>query len=191
MRSLRAAALAMLFLIALLPVARLAGASQVQLLDTRELTLGSSEVVIGEVRSVHSHWNDAHTKIVTDVEVAISRTLKGAPAERVTLTQLGGTVGNLRVDVDGSPAFLPGEEAVFFVWRDSQGRAQLKGLGQGKFEIHRDAANGHKRVQRSTEGLAVHEARALRPSTSTYPSPGVPLDELIIEIEAAVKEGGR
>jgi hypothetical protein len=87
--------------------------------------------------------------------------------------------------------FTSGEEAVFFVWRDPRGQAQLTGLGQGKFDIRRDAA-GHAFVQRSVTGLGVTDLRRLSLSPAGKAAPAsLSLDELIQEVQSAVKEDGR
>src|SRR5262249_10541611 len=86
-------------------VALPARASQVVHLDTRELTTVSSDILVGRVQNVQSRWNASHTKIFTDVTVQVTDALKGAGASTVTMTQLGGVVGNLRYEVEGCPAF--------------------------------------------------------------------------------------
>ena len=187
MRTLLAALLAALAAVGL---ARSAGATQVEHLDTRQLTRLSSDVVIGRIERVHARWNEKRTKIFTDVDVSVSRSLKGG-GSRITLTQLGGTVGDLRYEVAGCPAFRPGEEALLFVWRDPQGGAQLTGLGQGKFEIRRDGA-GRAFVQRSVEGLSVRDVRGLSLAPAGRPSPAtLPLEDLVREIQGALAEDGR
>ena len=144
-----------------LVVAMLAGtapklhATEVVHMDTRALTLQSSDIVVGSVESVTPHWNERHTKIVTDVAVRVTQSLKGTNASTLTLTELGGTVGNMKYTVPGCPVFRNGEEALLFVWRDSNGRPQVNGLAQGKFEISRDAASGARISQRPAARLSL------------------------------------
>lgn len=165
-------------------------ATQIQHFDTRQLTSASSDVVIGKVEKVESRYNQNRTKIFTDVQVRVSRSLKGG-GQVVTLTQLGGTIGDLRYDVPGCPVFRSGEEAVFFVWRDARGQAQLTGLGQGKFDIRRDAA-GRAYVQRSVSGLGVTDLRRLSLSPAGKAAPaGLSLDDLIQEVQSAMRGDGR
>ena len=146
----------------MLLLASVAGASQVVHLDTRGLTHESSDIVIGKVGEQRAHWNAAHTMIVTDVTILVDQALKGGVAGTLTLTQVGGEVEGMRYDVEGSPRFTTGEDVLIFVWRDAQGRPQVDGLGQGKFEIRRDPATGERSVQRSLPGLGVGDARSLR-----------------------------
>lgn len=162
--------------------APIAQGTQMVLLDTKTLTLGSSDIVIGEVEAVASRWNTARTRIVTDVTLRVSRSLKGE-RERIVMTHPGGTVGHVRTTVPGCPIFTVGEEALLFVWRDTRGRAQVNGLGQGKFDIRRDPATGERVVQRSAPGLAVRDARRLGLVRPGEPTPALPLGDLVREIE--------
>lgn len=165
-------------------------ATEVTHVDLRELTLGSSDIVIGRVEGARSRWNEAHTKIVTDVTVRVSERLKGAGSDRLTLVQLGGVVGNMRYTVPGSPAFTPGEESLLFVWRDSGGRAQVNALAQGKFDIQVDAA-GRRTVQRRIAGVGAQDVRSLRLVRPGVEAPALPLDEMVREIRRTIEEGGR
>jgi hypothetical protein len=170
-------------------VAVSAQATTLRHLDVRDLTLESHDIVIGVVEGSRSYWNDAHTRILTDVEVRVTRSLKGAPEGRLTLTQLGGEVDGARYTVPGCPAFLPGEESLLFVWRDARGRAQVNGLGQGKFDIRRDAGTGVRMVQRVTPGFAVQDLRALRATRPGESPMNLRLDDLIVEIQRALSNG--
>jgi hypothetical protein len=177
--------------LAVILFAAAAGASQVLHQTLRELTLGSSDIVIGLVEGTSAHWDGSHRKIITEVTVRVSESLKGAPAERITLTQLGGDLDGFRYSVPGSPLFRPGEEALLFVWRDAKGRAQVNGLAQGKFEITTDPATGERTVQRALEGLRVREARALSLVRAGEQAPQLRLGDLLGEIRAILGEGGR
>ena len=170
------------------PAAR---ATQVTHLDLPTLARTSSDIVVGRVEGTQPHWNASHTKIVTDVTVAVTDALKGGGAARLTLTQLGGVVGNMRYTVPGSPAFAPGEEALLFVWRDARGRAQVNGLAQGKFDIHVDPASGERVVQRSIPGLAVREVRSLALVPAGASAPRITLSRMLGEIRQVLEEGGR
>ncbi|MBI1795492.1 MAG: hypothetical protein HY076_01015 [Candidatus Eisenbacteria bacterium] len=163
-------------------------ATQVMHMDTRALVVASNDIVVGEVESVAPRWSPSHTKIFTDVRVRVTQSLKGGGATTLTLSQLGGTIGAMRYNVPGCPAFTPGEEALLFVWRDRQGGAQVSGLAQGKFDIRRDAA-GVATVQRSAEGLAVLDANRLQLVPPGRPAPRIPLADLVRAIQSAMREG--
>ena len=178
---------AILLALACVPVATAATLAH---LDTRSLVGQSHAIVIGRVAGTHAHWNETHTRIVTDVDVDVSETLKGAASTRVTLTQLGGEVDGVRVSVAGCAAFRPGEEALLFVWHDAKGHAQLTGLAQGKFEIERDAKSGEAYVQRSAPGLAVREVQRLSAVPAGARAPRLKLAELVSEIRGELASPG-
>ena len=170
---------------------RLCSATQVEHLDTRAMVQQSSDIVIGTVEGTRSYWNDRHTKILTDVTVRVSDRLKGSGGPTVTLTQLGGELDGFRYQIEGSPEFQRGQEALLFLWRDSRGRAQVNGLAQGKFEIRRDRATGERLVQRALPGLAARDARTLRLQGAGEAPARITLDEMVREIRQVQSEGGR
>jgi hypothetical protein len=171
---------------------RPAGATQMRHLDTRALVRGSDDIVVGTVEGVRSYWDAAHRHILTDVTVRVSETLKGAGGATLTLTQVGGEVDGMRYDIEGSPRFAPGEEALLFVWRDTRGRAQVNGLAQGKFDIRRDPATGVARVQRGLPGFGVRDVRTLALVPAGDEAPGsLRLDDIKREIQRALAEAGR
>src|SRR5262245_6954247 len=154
--------------------------------DVDALVGRSSEIVVGHVNAVRSHWDESHQHIVTDVTFDVSESLKGEK-RRLTITQLGGEVDGIRVTVPASPVFKPGEEALFFVWRDSQGRAQVNGLGQGKFDIRLDKATGEKLLSRPLPGLEIGDARTLRPLRPGESEARVTLDRMKSEIRRVMQ----
>ncbi len=177
--------------LALLTTALPVRASTVVHLNLRDLTLASSDIVVGRVEATRAHWNDAHTRIVTEVTVAIGEALKGAPGGTLTLTQLGGEADGFRYAIAGAPAFRPGEEALLFVWRDRLGRAQVNGLAQGKFEIATDPATGERTVQRQAEGAAVGDVSSLSPLKQGQVAPRLRLTDMVGEIRRILTEAGR
>jgi hypothetical protein len=181
---------AALALVATLATAAPALATTVRHLDTRALTLSSRDIVIGRVAAVESYWNPGHTRIYTRVNVEVSESLKGG-AGPLQLTQMGGEIDGVRYSIPGGPLFRPGEEALLFVWRAPDGRAQVTGLAQGKFEIARDPATGERTVQRAMPGLAVRDARSLALVPGSERAPRVTLDQLTREVRAAMAEDGR
>jgi hypothetical protein len=169
-----------------------ARATTMQRLDTRALTIQSQEIVVGQVEQVSSYWNASHTKILTDVTVRVTQSLKGGSASRVVLTQFGGELDGVRYSIPGCPAFSPGEEALFFVWHDPRGRAQVNGLAQGKFDIQRDPVSGEQLVQRTVPGFAVRDAKSLKALSAGQVAPRIQLRDLIHEIQRTLaEEAGR
>jgi len=155
--------------------------------DLRGLVRGSSDIVVGRVGTVRARWDDARRHIVTDVTFEVGESLKGV-RRRLTLTQLGGEVDGMRLTVPASPSFRPGEEALLFVWRDARGRAQVNGLGQGKFEIRREPTTGAMVLGRNLPGLEVGDLRTLRAPRAGRAAARIPLEWMLAEIRRLVGE---
>ena len=168
-------------------------ATTMRRMDTRDLTLGSSEIVVGAVEATHPRWSSDHRKIFTDVDIRVSEALKGTATQKLTLTQLGGELDGMKYSIAGGPLFRPGEEALLFVWRDATGKAQVNGLAQGKFDITRDAKTGAATVQRSAPGFGVKDVRRLTSAPAGTTVPNLPLDDLKREIRRVLAnpEAGR
>ncbi len=180
-----------LFLVAACAVP--ASATTMRHLDTRGLTLGSSEIVVGAVQATRARWNADRSKIFTEVDLRVAESLKGAGTQLITLTQLGGEIDGVKYSIPGGPLFRAGEEALVFVWRDPKGVAQVNGLAQGKFDITRDAKTGTATVQRAAPGFAIKDVRRLASVQSGESTPRIALDELKREIRRvlATPEAGR
>ena len=166
-----------------------APATTVVPMDTRALVTRSHDIVIGEVTAVRSRWNDDRTRIVTDVTLRVSESLRGSAGTELVLTQIGGELDGMRYTVEGGPRFSPGEETLVFTWRDAQGRPQVSGLSQGKFDIRRDAATGARTLTRALPGLTSRDPILMRASGEGRRKLG--LDEMVREIRRVLAEGGR
>jgi hypothetical protein len=153
--------------------------------DVAGLVRGSSDIVVGRVGAMTSRWDEYHQHIVTDVTFNVSESLRGE-RRKLTLTQLGGEVDGIRVTIAASPTFQTGEEALLFVWRDAKGRAQVNGLGQGKFDVRRDPRTSERLLSRPLPGLEIGELRSLRPLRQGEAQPRVTLDQMMSEIRRVI-----
>ena len=178
--------------LALLSLALPAHATQVIPMDTRELVRTSSDIVVGSVEHVHSYWNAAHTRILTDVTFHVGEAMKGAGGDgSVTITQMGGVVDGMRLSIAGSPVFTPGEEALLFLWTDARGRRLVNGLAQGKFDIDRDPVSGEAIVRRNLDGLTMLDLKSGTRSMAQTPPERVRLSDFKREIAQVLREAGR
>ena len=125
------------------------------------------------------------------MSVSVSQSFLGVGPGALTLTQYGGVVGDVRVSVPGCPVFHTGEEALLFVWRDTQGRAQVNGLAQGKFDITRDPSTGEMLVQRRVPGFEVGHASTLARVAAGQSAAPIPLRSLVREIHRALESSDR
>ena len=131
-----------------------ARATQVEHRTPQELGARSSLVVLGSVAEVRSFWNEKHTKIFTDTRINIEQTFKGDRLPSVTLRQLGGTVGTVRVSVAGALQWAPGEEVLLFLEPYAAGTYHVSGFSQGRYDVTRDPQTGRAYVTRPVlEGI--------------------------------------
>lgn len=81
-----------------------------------ELVAGNATVVVGEVLDARSYWNEERNFILTDVRVAVSDVLKGNPrGNEITVTIMGGRVGDLTTLIIGGAELVPGNSYVLFL----------------------------------------------------------------------------
>jgi hypothetical protein len=124
--------------------------------DLERLVMGNERIVVAEVREAHSYWNEDNTFILTDVRLAATEVLKGDPRDtELTITIMGGSVGDLTTLIVGGAALVPGKSYVLFLNEDGLPGVQrvltVREHSQGVFDIvkARDGvraisqANGH------------------------------------------------
>jgi len=125
----------------------LANATTVRRLTFDDLVSKASTIVQGHVINTNTAWTDDHKLILTTYTLAVDERLKGATGQQtVTVTSIGGQVGNKILHVSGMPAFAQGESAVVFLEQSGK-YSTVVGLSQGKFSV-RDG-----QVANSTAGL--------------------------------------
>jgi len=118
-----------------------ASATTMLRLDVPELSQNSDAVVHGTVRRVESRWSGDRRRILTDVEIQVTESLKGQPGSTVLVIQPGGKMGDIGQMVHGTASFVPGEEVVVFLERKGASAFQLSGMSQGKYQVRRAADN--------------------------------------------------
>ena len=122
-------------------------ATQIEYRSPRDLERESSLIVRGRVMAVRSFWNDTRTKVFTETTVMVDETYKGQQAASVSVRQLGGVVGHVRVNVDGAPVWNEGEEVLLFLEPFNSASFQVAGFSQGKYTIERDSSTGEPFVR--------------------------------------------
>jgi hypothetical protein len=120
--------------VAALPVAM---ASLMRVMDLSELAASADQIVVADVVATESAWDSGHRNIYSTIELSVQESWKGAtPGDgRISIRQLGGTVGDIEMTVHGMARFAPGERALLFLRQ-----ARVVGMGQGKRAVHWDAA---------------------------------------------------
>lgn len=107
-----------------------------------DLVAANGTIVVGEIVDAESYWSADGTFILTDLRVSTVEVLKGRPESReLTITTMGGTVGDTTTLIVGGPVLVPGRSYVLFLNQEELpgGRAlTVRDLVQGVFELKED-----------------------------------------------------
>jgi hypothetical protein len=171
----------------LIVVSGLVSATTIIPLSVEQLAGKSSQVLRGHATQSWTAWNPQHTLIYTYTKFQITKSLKGAPEQMVTVKQIGGRVGNTVQKVAGVRHFTPGEEDVLFLQpsKDHDGTMIVTGLTQGNFQLRRVdtgkvvASNGVPEVSSLEVGTG---------AISNYRGSAMTVDELESRIRKVVQQ---
>ena len=116
------------------------GATTLARVGLEELTATNGSIVVGQVLDAHSYWNEDHNFIYTDVRIVTSEVLKGRAVAggEVTVTLMGGTVGEMTTLIVAGAELIPGNSYVLFLNREQMpGKRALtvRDHVQGVFDI--------------------------------------------------------
>ncbi|GAG09862.1 unnamed protein product, partial [marine sediment metagenome] len=127
--------------------------------------------VTGTVNSVECAWNGEHSQILTTIRIRVQEDFKGnvtAPDGVLTLTELGGTVGQTTMIVEHAPSFAVGEEVLVFTEQAADGRLIVLGRTQGKTTLKnstdpavRSATKGAITFTRDAQQMVVQVRQAM------------------------------
>jgi hypothetical protein len=153
-----------------------------------EIVSSNAIIIVGRVVDTRSRWNDQGTFILTDVTIAPTEVLKGTSRSGpLTVTILGGSVGNLTTLIIGGPTLLPGNSYLLFLNPEelpgATGALAVRDLCQGAFDIKQD------RVEMRAISQAI--GHPLLPDASGHTEPaggaqGVPLSVMAQTIRQLV-----
>src|SRR5689334_1039391 len=82
-----------------------------------ELVDRSDLVVIGTIRQAASRVRPDNGWVITDYQLAVEETLKGAAGEAITLTEVGGTAGGRFTVISDAATYTSGERVLVFLHR--------------------------------------------------------------------------
>lgn len=125
-----------------------ADATTAVLLTREELVQRSpivARVTVGKSTSAES---DDGASIVTRTELSVTRPLKGRPAPRLVLEQLGGTHRGKKQRLLGDATLVEGEDALVFLRPGKSGRYHLTALALSAYHV-------------DAKGLATRDLRGL------------------------------
>jgi hypothetical protein len=122
-----------------------------------EMTDRAELVFVGKVVSSRAEWRTVGTNrvIFTLVEFERQEVLKGEAGVSVTLQFLGGTVGDVTLEIAGVPKFNAGDREFLFVEGNGVQFCPLVGVFHGKFGVRKDEKTGR-------DILLMHNGNPLR-----------------------------
>jgi len=148
-------------------------------------------IVVGEVSSTRSYWNEPGTLILTDVQISVSEILKGRLREHeISVTLPGGTVGDESVAVIGGAELLPGKSYVLFLQKGdlpgASGVYVVRDHSQGIFEIQM-SKDGPRAISQATRMELA--ADAFGNAEAPGGAPGMPFQAMRQSIRDLVERG--
>ena len=126
-------------------------------LDTGRLINGADRIVVGQIGEGDSRWEGG--RIVTDVRVDVSETVKGERAQSITVTVPGGSIGGIGMRSSLAPSMTPGEKSLLFLRRAGDTHV-VYGLRAGKWPV--GSNNGDETVQWRSPRSSTSQPRSLR-----------------------------
>jgi len=99
-------------------------------------------IFTGQVIGQRSEWknNNGQRSIITLVTFAVQQIHKGHAESTVTLQLLGGTIGDVTLEVADIPKFKTGERVVLFIEGNGLAASPVIGFFHGKFSVRPDAS---------------------------------------------------
>ena len=98
----------------------------------------AAAIIVGRCVKNESRWDPSGRWILTYSTFEVSSTIKGAPAQRVTVVVPGGSVGGVHQSSVGLPAFSEGSENVLFLRNTKVGPTVLY-FDQGAYDVTTNA----------------------------------------------------
>ncbi|MCB1037888.1 MAG: hypothetical protein KDD47_28900, partial [Acidobacteria bacterium] len=115
-----------------------------------ELVTANETIVLGEVVDAESYWNAEGTFILTDVTFKAVETIRGSAPGSLTVTLMGGTVGELTSLIIGGPELIPGRSYLLFLNPETlpgaEGVTTVRDLCQGAYDLRTDESGALRAV---------------------------------------------
>src|ERR1700681_1596546 len=90
-------------------------ATSVRRLNFDDLIASAHSIVEGSVVSSNTYRSSDGKLIFTSYTINAQESLKGSIQQTVTVTTVGGRIGNTVLHVAGMPVFQPGDRAILFL----------------------------------------------------------------------------
>ncbi|MCY3758235.1 MAG: hypothetical protein OXG96_10990 [Acidobacteria bacterium] len=163
-------------------------ATTVKQLSLEQMVRRSQRIILGRSVSQETYWNKTRTRIYTATRFAVTEDLKGESRGTARVVTVGGTIGELTLDVPGTPQFREREEVLLFLGAGKGDYWILMGLSQGMFRISPDA-RGVKTAYHASSGLRLIPASPRSSSQTPIPAQ-VELERLLSRIRQLVANAG-
>ena len=164
----------------LAPVA--AEATIFRAVEFEEKVENASTIVVGQLVNQQSRWDNQRKNILTYSTFRVEKTLKGQPAQEITLVTPGGKVDNISQEIIGVPQFEQGEEHVLFV-RHTQAGPTVAFLEQGDYRVEKNSRGDRLAIPAVSSAVLVDTGRGT--AVNTEPP------RLRREFEGAVRDAVR
>lgn len=152
-------------------------------MGVEELVASNEAVVLGRVVDVQSYWNSEGSFILSDVTVEVLDVLKGSAAKEITLTVMGGSVGELTTLILAGPEMMVDGEYLLFLNREDlpgvSGVRTVRDLAQGIFDVV-GARSSLRAVSQASRHPLLPDARGI--SEAPGGQEGIPLENLIRQV---------
>ena len=171
-------------LLAALCLPQLAQGTTLQRLGLDRLVADHDMVVLGEVQDSRSYWNTEGSRILTDVDLRTQQVLKGdSEASELTITLLGGTVGDRTTLILGGARLLPGTSYLLFLNEESLmpsfSALTIREHSQGTFDIVEGEGGELRVVSQASDLLADDTGESRAPGGDE----GMLLEEMLDSIQ--------
>jgi hypothetical protein len=124
---------ALLHFLVLLLIPPAWGADVPPRLSIEQLTAQSDAIVSGRVIRTWAAMDSENRFIWTHYEIRVHDTLKGSARSTIVISEPGGVLNGVFLQVSGSTRYADGEEVAVFLYRTPIGYLRTTNYGQGKF----------------------------------------------------------
>ncbi len=124
--------------------------------------VGRAQMIFeGTVTDVRSNWTGegAERHIESLVTFKVKDSVKGNASGKVTLSMMGGTVGDQTLEVTDAPKFKVGDHDILFVENNGTQFIPLVGIMHGRFRVQSDSSGGE--VVMTNEGVPLSDVSKL------------------------------
>jgi hypothetical protein len=128
------------------------------------LAVKSDIVAVGRVSALVSHWNEDHSRILTNVTLSVDKYVKGgATGQPLTIVVPGGEVDGVGELYSHMATFQQGESVLVFAEKDTRGNYRVSSGQQGKYTVRKDDATGKLTVggNMTLEGMTALVQKAI------------------------------